>query len=921
MLHPNNISGSVPSTEDMETTQAHLTPIVAPVATPALPSKQPEITTLNFTGPPGFQVGNIKFGGGSPPSTEQLNQTSQLVRNALADLPQDLQIQALQSAIGERFYIQVRLKETPSKRLTEQSLDKKRKTQKRVTTLPGGHDKTTANVPLVQATVLDTSMEAYPTDKSTPDDAEPVQLDPDTNGEDWHTVTYKKKRRRKESLVPPDSLNTGGNPRARAKQPNRWEFEYKIRLTHSQTSIKPVLHLLQMQLTPISKDFTLHLIEKSNIISLRTNCKNVAEAVEHVTHFSLNSQQVSAQVFRTYGATYTKGVIYDIFPLEEDPKDEILNSDLESDKIRLVSARRLGKSNTAVLTFDGLKLPRSVLYGRRFMRVYPHKPKANALKTATISVNTDEDAPTPDLHLACLWAKRLQLLQRYRRGRKTPAARQAVTRATVVAKEYAKRLETTRWLDYSSSLSERTSIRQLWATSRALMGKKKSKTASQTLALQLGLTGPELANLAGDAFFPQPATQPVLKDPVYSPEIVVPNHGMDRPFSLGELNWAIHKSKTRSAPGPDNVTPATLRNLPDETRLQLLDWINAIWVSGELPQAWKHSIVVPIPKGNKARNTIKNFRPISLTSCVCKTMERMVLARLDWYLENSNAFHPAQTGFRTGLGAQDSLALISHHIIRTKGRRQNHACTFVAVDVSRAFDSVPHSSIMTAAVSLGISGRALNFIRSFLANRTFSVATGREAEQTQPKPNQLGVPQGSVLSPTLFNIVMAALPHALAEISDIGFTLYADDLTIWASHTCSLEKQEKVLQHALDVVEAHLFRVGLRASPEKTTYVCVASKKYRDAQVAERLHLVLAGRRISPSPSVRVLGIAIREDAAADSWLEETIETCNKALNVIRRICSSGGGASDTVAKRLYKALVVSRVCYGARHVWLSKAH
>ncbi|KAM7311176.1 hypothetical protein ISCGN_008083 [Ixodes scapularis] len=712
----------------METTQAHLTPIVAPVATPALPSKQPEITTLNFTGPPGFQVGNIKFGGGSPPSTEQLNQTSQLVRNALADLPQDLQIQALQSAIGERFYIQVRLKETPSKRLTEQSLDKKRKAQKRVTTLPGGHEKTTANVPLVQATVLDTSMEAYPTDKSTPDDAEPVQLDPDTNGEDWHTVTYKKKRRRKESL--------------------------------------------------------------------------------------------------------------------------------------------------------------------------------NALKTATISVNTDEDAPTPDLHLACLWAKRLQLLQRYRRGRKTPAARQAVTRATVVAKEYAKRLETTRWLDYSSSLSERTSIRQLWATSRALMGKKKSKTASQTLALQLGLTGPELANLAGDAFFPQPATQPVLKDPVYSPEIVVPNHGMDRPFSLGELNWAIHKSKTRSAPGPDNVTPATLRNLPDETRLQLLDWINAIWVSGELPQAWKHSIVVPIPKGNKARNTIKNFRPISLTSCVCKTMERMVLARLDWYLENSNAFHPAQTGFRTGLGAQDSLALISHHIIRTKGRRQNHACTFVAVDVSRAFDSVPHSSIMTAAVSLGISGRALNFIRSFLANRTFSVATGREAEQTQPKPNRLGVPQGSVLSPTLFNIVMAALPHALAEISDIGFTLYADDLTIWASHTCSLEKQEKVLQHALDVVESHLFRVGLRASPEKTTYVCVASKKYRDAQVAERLHLVLAGRRISPSPSVRVLGIAIREDAAADSWLEETIETCNKALNVIRRICSSGGGASDTVAKRLYKALV-----------------
>ena len=120
----------------------------------------------------------------------------------------------------------------------------------------------------------------------------------------------------------------------------------------------------------------MHLIEKANTISIKTDSKEVAEFLEKITEVKIEGKTIPVQVFRTYGNTYSKGVIYDIYTKEQDPQDDVLNLELESEKTHVVAARRLGKCNTAVLTFDDEKLPRSVLYGKRYMRVFPYKPKA-----------------------------------------------------------------------------------------------------------------------------------------------------------------------------------------------------------------------------------------------------------------------------------------------------------------------------------------------------------------------------------------------------------------------------------------------------------------------------------------------------------------------------------------------------------------
>lgn len=537
-----------------------------------------------------------------------------------------------------------------------------------------------------------------------------------------------------------------------------------------------------------------------------------------------------------------------------------------------------------------------------------------AIEKATIKTKVDEDAPTPDLGLLQLWAHRLRAVQTYRKGPRTPIKRRNITRATVEAKVYAQKLGLQRWLDYSSTLSEKTSVARLWATSRSMLGKKRTKAATGTLALKMGKTEEELTVMAGDLFFPQPAADSSDYDS-YAQEVLAPDSNLDRPFTRGELESALHSGKANTAPGPDQVTTNMLRNLPDHIGQELLCQINQIWETGQLPQDWKHSAVIPIPKPGKDKGDLANYRPISLTSCTCKVMERMVLRRIEWLLETTGAFHSVQTGFRPGLSTQESLTLISAGVITTATRQAVRA--IVTVDVKKAFDSVPHAAVIREAQQLGLGGRPLNFIRAFLAGRTYSVQCG--SSHSEPRANRVGVPQGSVLSPMLFNIVMAALPHELDKVPQLGFTIYADDISIWTRES-SLSQQQDTLQAGLDTIENHLRRVGLQASPEKTSFVVLAPKRLREAKISDAFNLVLAGKRIVAAPSVKILGLLIDETGGADLWLRQTIKQCNSALNVIRRICSAQGGATEEVARRMVKALVVSRVCYGATHCRLTKA-
>ncbi|KAG0435900.1 hypothetical protein HPB47_018250, partial [Ixodes persulcatus] len=166
---------------------------------------------------------------------------------------------------------------------------------------------------------------------------------------------------------------------------------------------------------------------------------------------------------------------------------------------------------------------------------------------------------------------------------------------------------------------------------------------------------------------------------------------------------------------------------------------------------------------------------------------------------------------------------------------------------------------------------------------------------------------------------MADLPHRLSRIPSLKFTVYADDISLWTV-TGDTRTQQQTLQAGLDEVQTHLNRVGLTASPEKTNYVVVAYRKQRKAGIASQMYLTLAGNRIQPSTSIRILGMYIDEDGSCRTWMTKVSQQCKAIIHVIRRICSSRGGANEGIARQMVKALIVSKVCYCASYYNISKS-
>ena len=108
---------------------------------------------------------------------------------------------------------------------------------------------------------------------------------------------------------------------------------------------------------------------------------------------------------------------------------------------------------------------------------------------------------------------------------------------------------------------------------------------------------------------------------------------MTLPLTLKELNNVLRKLKKKRSPGPDGITSEMLQHLDTTARLKLLEIFNHIWEEGRVPQIWKEAIMIPIHKKGKDRRKSSSYRPISLTSCVVKTMERIINGRLMYYLE------------------------------------------------------------------------------------------------------------------------------------------------------------------------------------------------------------------------------------------------------------------------------------------------
>ena len=250
------------------------------------------------------------------------------------------------------------------------------------------------------------------------------------------------------------------------------------------------------------------------------------------------------------------------------------------------------------------------------------------------------------------------------------------------------------------------------------------------------------------------------------------------PFSPAEFLAAASNLSSSTATGPDKVAYPMLKHLPRSGMDFLLHIFNLSWSSHSFSSIWKTSSIIPIHKMEKPFDSPASFRPISLTSCVSKLFERIILSRLLFFLESNSILSPRQAGFHPGWSTLDQVLYLSQSILDGFNKpRPGSRMILSTIDFSTAFDSVWHPALFHKLISAGLPPCFARWTQSFLSDRCASVVY--QNHKSRSFRVRRGVPQGSILGPVLFSLFINDLPASLP--SSVSCSLYTNDLAIWSS--------------------------------------------------------------------------------------------------------------------------------------------
>jgi len=239
-------------------------------------------------------------------------------------------------------------------------------------------------------------------------------------------------------------------------------------------------------------------------------------------------------------------------------------------------------------------------------------------------------------------------------------------------------------------------------------------------------------------------------------------------FSISEMSDAMSNCNSKS-PGPDDIPYCFIKNLPSNSMNQLLQIYNLIWEKGFYPDSWRKVIIIPIPKPDKNRFNISNYRPTSLISTLSKLLEKMLNKRLVWHLEVTKLLPNNQCGFRRNHSTLDHLVSLHADICNAMNTKQH--LILIALDLEKAYDMVWRNRVLQIIQKWGITGKIFTFFNNFLTNHSIQVKAHNHLSNAHPTEN--GFPQGSVLSVTLFLIAIHDISHQIQKPTK--HIIFADD--------------------------------------------------------------------------------------------------------------------------------------------------
>lgn len=364
-------------------------------------------------------------------------------------------------------------------------------------------------------------------------------------------------------------------------------------------------------------------------------------------------------------------------------------------------------------------------------------------------------------------------------------------------------------------------------------------------------------------------------------------------FYKEDIVEAIEEISSTAAPGPDRYPAVLLKMCKNTLCFPLfLIWRKSL-DCGTVPSLLKDAIIAPIHKGGD-KGMAKNYRPVALTSHLIKLFEKVIRKHLISHLEENNLLNEGQHGFRIGRSCLSQL--ISHYDSILRLLEEGENVDIIYLDFAKAFDKVDILITLKKLNNLRVTGKIGNWIYSFLNGRTQSVSVS--LTKSEPKEVTSGVPQGSVLGPVLFLILIGDIN---SEVTSSFVSSFADDTRI--GRGISRVEDVAILQNDLELVYDWAERNNMKFNIEK--FECLRYGRHQEVQTCTAYHC--HDVTIGVKEEVRDLGIKMSSTGLFNRHIEESVESAKLLAGWIFRTFKTR--MPDPMLS-LWKTLVLPKLDY-----------
>lgn len=302
--------------------------------------------------------------------------------------------------------------------------------------------------------------------------------------------------------------------------------------------------------------------------------------------------------------------------------------------------------------------------------------------------------------------------------------------------------------------------------------------------------------------------------------------------------------------------------------------INSCLKLNYFPPRWKHARVVPIPKHGKDLSKPENFRPISLLCSLSKILERVILNRLNSHIELEKIIPDEQHGFRKKFSTTSQLAKL---IETTKENLNNKKSTgLVMLDVEKAFDRVWHAGLLHKMIKTNFPPYLICMVSNFLHERSFHVDVNGAKSITYDIP--YGVPQGAVLSPTLYNIFTYDIPKS----PKTKLAVFADDTAYHSSSEKVSEIVDALQEHAKSI-QNYMNKWKININNSKTQAIFFTNRRKKEIP---RKHIRIFGSNVTWSTEAKYLGVVLDKRMTHRKHIEYVTSKANIAIRTLYPLLS-----------------------------------